>query len=75
MLPYGSTGSIAQADASAAMWNIGAGDSDIFGNHYCDARHQFIDHIDALDSTGYLAVNINSIGITVIGLAKSILVY
>ena len=75
ILTCDSIGSIVQADTSTAIQNADTQYPAIFGNWYWGARHQFVYRADELAAAGYLAGNIDSIGIPIIALSTSTLVY
>ncbi|MDG1333818.1 MAG: T9SS type A sorting domain-containing protein [Crocinitomicaceae bacterium] len=75
ILPCDSIGSVVQADTSTAFQNADTQYPAIFGNWFWGARHQFIYRANELAAAGYLAGNIDSIGVPIIGLSTSTLVY
>lgn len=75
ILTCDSIGGVVQADTSTAIQNGDTQYPAIFGNWYWGARHQFVYRADELAAAGYLAGNIDSIGIPIISLSTSTLVY
>ncbi|MFK7787077.1 MAG: hypothetical protein AB8B56_18290, partial [Crocinitomicaceae bacterium] len=75
ILSCDSVGSIVQADTATNFQNGDTQYPAIFGNWYWGARHQFLYRANELAAAGYLAGNIDSIGIPIIDLSTSTLVY